>query len=68
MVTKVGYQTNKRKFATIIKEIGKRHTSALNYVTNIPKEQWGRAYDGGYRHGFMTTKHSVVSANLPIRF
>ena len=58
MVTKAGYETNKRKFATRIEEIGKRHTGAFNYITNIPKGQWARAYDGSYRHGFMTTNYS----------
>lgn len=58
MVTIAEYQTNEKKFATCIEEIGKRCATSLEYLANIPRESWTRANDRGYRHGFMKTNLS----------
>ena len=75
MVSDVGYHTNERKLATTIQEIVKSRLSAEEYLTAILRERWTRAYDRGYKHGFMTMNHSesynVVikgARSLPIGF
>ena len=64
---------NESTYAYYREEIRQANTEAFNWVENLPKEKWSRAYDGGARWGHMTTNlaeslNSVLkeTRNLPI--
>lgn len=47
-------------------EICKTNIQAFNWVENIPREKWSRAFDGGKRLGHMTTNR-IQSMNFVLK-
>lgn len=70
-----GSTPQKRKFTKIMAEIERIDAKAAKYLREIGKEElWTLAYDGGYRHGMLTTNisesfNNAIKGvrNLPIR-
>ncbi|CAK8571549.1 unnamed protein product [Lathyrus sativus] len=69
----MGYALTEATFNYYRGEIRKTNIEASNWIDNIPREKWARAFDGGQRWGHMTsnlaeTINSVLKAtrNLPI--
>ncbi|XP_058742056.1 uncharacterized protein LOC131614500 [Vicia villosa] len=68
-----GYALTESTYAYYREEIRQTDMEAFNWIENLPREKWSRAYDGGRRWGHMTTNlveslNSVMkeTRNLPI--
>ncbi|XP_075507588.1 uncharacterized protein LOC142544424 [Primulina tabacum] len=46
------------KFNATMEAIKTNNAAAFTYLSNIPKEKWSLAHDGGWRRGIMTTNMS----------
>ncbi|CAK8578221.1 unnamed protein product [Lathyrus sativus] len=73
LVVNMGYALTEASFHYYHGEIRRSNAEALNWIDNIPREKWARAFDGGQRWGHMTSNlagaiNSVLKAtrNLPI--
>lgn len=53
-----GTQHQIGKFTATLEAIRTKNALAFNYLSNIPKEKWSLAHDGGWRRGIMTTNMS----------
>ncbi|CAK8543471.1 unnamed protein product [Lathyrus sativus] len=69
----MGYALTEATFNYYRGEIRRTNRATLEWIDNIPREKWLRAFDGGQRWGHMTTNlaeamNSVLKAtqNLPI--
>ncbi|CAK8576218.1 unnamed protein product [Lathyrus sativus] len=69
----MGYALTEATFNYYRDEIRRTNRATLEWINNIPREKWSRAFDGGQRWGHMTTNlaeamNSVLKAtcNLPI--
>ncbi|XP_058733593.1 uncharacterized protein LOC131605228 [Vicia villosa] len=72
-VVNMGYALTESTYAYYRVEIRQTGMEAFNWIENLPREKWSRAYDGGRRWGHMTTNlveslNSVMkeTRNLPI--
>ncbi|CAK8576734.1 unnamed protein product [Lathyrus sativus] len=72
-VVNMGYALTKATFNYYRGELRRTDRAALEWIDNIPRAKWSRAFDGGQRWGHMTTNlaesmNSVLKAirNLPI--
>ncbi|XP_058774340.1 uncharacterized protein LOC131648590 [Vicia villosa] len=72
-VINMGYALTESTYNYYRGEIRMSNMDAYNWVENIPREKWCRAFDGGQRWGHMTTNlaesmNSVLKAtrNLPV--
>ncbi|XP_058784435.1 uncharacterized protein LOC131659238 [Vicia villosa] len=69
----IRYALTESTYAYYREEIRQTDMEAFNWIENLPREKWSRAYDGGRRWGHMTTNfveslNSVMkeTRNLPI--
>ncbi|XP_075478575.1 uncharacterized protein LOC142519439 [Primulina tabacum] len=53
-----GIQHQVSKFNATMEAIKTNNAAAFTYLSNIPKEKWSLALDGGWRRGIMTTNMS----------
>ncbi|XP_075515402.1 uncharacterized protein LOC142550045 [Primulina tabacum] len=53
-----GIQHQIGKFNATMEAIRSNNAAAFTYLSNIPKEKWSLAHDGGWRRGIMTTNIS----------
>ena len=50
-----GYEINKDRFHEMLAALRSINGEGVDYLCNIPFEQWEQAYDGGLRYGHMTS-------------
>ncbi|CAK8562444.1 unnamed protein product [Lathyrus sativus] len=64
----MGYTLMKTTFNYYHREIRRTDIEASNWIDNIPREKWARAFDEGQRWGHMTSNLAEAKAtrNLPI--
>ncbi|KAH1092389.1 hypothetical protein J1N35_019646 [Gossypium stocksii] len=72
-VTNMGYEISKDRFHEMLALWRSINEEGVDYLCNIPFEQWTQAYDGGLRYGHMTTNlaeciNSIIKGtrHLPI--
>ncbi|CAK8577562.1 unnamed protein product [Lathyrus sativus] len=72
-VVNMGYALTEATFNYYRGELRRKDIAALEWIDNIPREKWSRAFDRGQRWGHMATNlakamNSVLKAtrNLPI--
>ena len=58
LLDKAGREFQKRKFKRWLAKVELRHPDSKKWIDKIPIEKWTLAYDGGYRHGVMTTNYA----------
>ncbi|CAK8573294.1 unnamed protein product [Lathyrus sativus] len=73
IVVNMGYALTEATFNYYRGEIRRTNRAALEWLDNIPREKWSRAFDGGRQWGHMTTNlaealNSILKAtrSLPI--
>ncbi|KAI5676321.1 hypothetical protein M9H77_07271 [Catharanthus roseus] len=54
----ISTKTKEWKFDRVMKEIQERNVDAYIYLMKLDAEKWTLLYDGGHRHGIMTTNIS----------
>ena len=62
LLDKAGREYQKRKFQRWIDKVELRNPESKIWIDKIQKEKWTLLYDGGHRHGVMTTNY-VESVN-----
>ena len=69
LLDKAGRELQKRKFQRWIDKVELRNPESKKWIDKIPKEKWTLSYDGGHRHGVMTTNYaeSVNAMSKSIR-
>ena len=58
VIIRAALQAQPRKWEAYMVQLTKLKADARHYFEDIPREQWTKAFDGGYRYGYMTTNLS----------